>query len=169
VRDRFYDDEKRPTLLARSAEEMANVKRKGNVEEVVRMYLKYHADAIAIETVQLQKGIYNDARELLLRMGCSPTMMPYYPRQEKIAKLRECPLNLFEVGLYFIRPDMKDLEGELSTFPDTKLDSLDAIHIAEQMLTKPPKLERGYFNVINKEEDNSLKMNPKIDYFMILP
>ena len=139
--DRFYDESMRPKIIALTDKDMMNVKRKGSCEEVVRLYLRYNAYGFVLETAGQQMGFYNDTMELFKRLDIIPISMPYVPHLDKITKLRNNPLNYFEQDYYYIRDNMTELKSEIDTFPHSKLDILDSIHLAEQLLFAPNPIE----------------------------
>jgi hypothetical protein len=137
-RDRYYNEaEIRNFILARTPEQLAKVKRIGGVEETARMILKYHADAFVIENAGQQLAWYNDLVALFAKMSIPiPDGLPYHPTDEKKYKLRTGLLNWFSAGMYYLLKTMrfmKVVESQIATFPDSKLDTLDALHNAEKM------------------------------------
>ncbi|MFA4916694.1 MAG: hypothetical protein WC974_08965 [Thermoplasmata archaeon] len=141
LHDRYIDESKAPLTLALNVEEMSNVKRKGSVEEVVRMILKYKADGAVIEVAGQQRAFFNEIKLLLTKLNIFIPVMPYAPSINKVTKLKGELLIYWEAGLYYIRKEMTELKNEVDTFPDSKLDTLDAIHLTEQIRMKPNKVE----------------------------
>jgi hypothetical protein len=143
IRDRYFDESKRPPILANTPEQLQNVKRRGGVEEVVRKILQYHADAWVSENAGQQLAWYNDIKELLerLNLGNIPGL-PYHPTDEKVYKLETGLLNLFAAGYYEINFNMvykKAVENQVESFPENKMDILDALHNAEKIGRIPPQ------------------------------
>jgi len=137
LRDRYYNEEIKPVTLALSKDELLNVKRKGSVEEVVRMVLKYKADGIVIEVAGQQRAFFNEVKLLLDKINIMIPVMPYVPSINKVTKLKGELLIYWEAGMYSIKKEMTVLKNEIDTFPDNKLDTLDAIHLTEQIKMMP--------------------------------
>lgn len=147
ISDTYYDESKAKGWANRVAvtpEETALIERKGNSAEVIRMYLKYHADAIVIETFG-QQGTFFEVTQKKLNNGFHmfPTIMPHNKREgAKEEKLRELPLAYFEAGLYYIREDMVKLQAEIESFSaQSRKDHLDALYLAEQKAFFPQRIE----------------------------
>lgn len=133
--DRFYDDTKRPHTLALTKEELANVRKRGMVQEIVRYIIWYKADFFVVENAGQQLAWYNDIKALLKLVGINITGTPYHPVDEKVYKLRVGLMNHFSAGEYEIREDIpykKVIEHAIKVFPE-ELDIFDALHNAERM------------------------------------
>lgn len=147
IRDRFFDGAVLPKIVATTPEEIKGIRRKGSAEECVRMFLKYKAQGISIETFGQQMTFYNETKQILDQLGLKPTIMPYAGRgpkggstDSKTGRIRQVPLAYFESGKYFIKDDMEEkpeLKSEIETFPYSGLHILDAVHIAEQLVSAP--------------------------------
>lgn len=136
IRDRYYNDDLRPKIIARTREELSNVKRKGGVEETVRKIIEYDANGFVIENAGQQLAWFNDTREILERLNIHIPGLPYHPTDDKDYKLQTGLLNLFAAGLYEIKETMpfcKQVIDQIQTFPDNKKDILDALHNAEKL------------------------------------
>ena len=140
--DRFYDDTKRPATLALSQDELANVRRRGMVQEIVRYIIWYHADFYVVENAGQQLAWWNDIKALLKLVKLTVQGTPYRPVDEKVYKLRVGLMNRFSAGLYEIRsniPYKTKLEHAIKVFPE-ELDIFDALHNCEIMGTIPKAL-----------------------------
>lgn len=142
IHDRFYDDNYKPAngIIALEADEKARIKRRGSVEEVTRMAIKYHADSITVETAGQQGTFFNEIGAMFdrLKISCSRNADTGAGRDSKTDKNRECPLAYFEAGLYYIRESMLALQSEINSFPSARQDRIDAIRIAEKYAIFPP-------------------------------
>lgn len=137
IHDR-YDDESNKKLIALEPKDLAHVVRKGSVEECIRHAIKYHADIINIEVAGQQLTFYNETVELARKLGITATIRPEpAPSLGKIEKLRQLPLIHFENGKYFIRKEHQDLKDDIMSFPDCTYDRLDALYLAEQVISLP--------------------------------
>lgn len=137
IRDRYHDINNRPRILAISPEEMGNVRRKGMVEEIGRKILRYHADGFVVEKSGTQAAWFNDVLEDIVRpLGLSIPGLPYHPTDEKIYKLETGLMNQIAADRYNVFKDIvyKNIFiSQVKSFPDSKLDVLDAIFNAEQL------------------------------------
>lgn len=136
ILDRYYEEQKRPRVLATTPEEMANVSRRGGASEACRKVLQYHADAFVVENAGQQLAWFNDITEILGRLGIAIPGLPYHPKDEKVYKLETGLLNLFAADLYEINSEMAmatAIKTQITTFPENKMDILDALFNAEQM------------------------------------
>lgn len=152
IHDRYYDNITDKPYLAVAPDDLAKIKRKGSVEEMVRMALELHADAIVVETAGQQRTFYNELKDMLETIGKPITVMPYTTQLNKIDKLRQNPLAYFESNLYYLKSDMKGLQSEIVTFPHSRLDTLDAIHNAEILATIPSPLMWNPLGIFNHFE-----------------
>ena len=165
ITDRYYDQSKKPPILAISNEEMANVKRPGLVSEMGRQILRWKADAFVLENAGQQLAWYNDLVEDILRpLGINIPGLPYHPVDEKVYKLETGLMNHISGGKYLIRKDMPFASSavtQINTFPDNKLDIMDTWHNAEKIGRKPEVVK---FNIANQPTQNQA-----LDPFANLP
>ena len=162
IRDRYYVEEKRPAILAITPEDMENVKRVGMVEETVRKILQYRANGFVIENAGQQLAWYNDVKDLLDRLKVSIDGMPYHPKDEKVYKLETGLMNIVSAGRYYIKEDMPYASMETSqitSFPESNLDILDARFNARQMRKIPGQVDINTFGDIKPREDDSAIYN----------
>jgi len=155
INDRYYDDKKVNWDVAVTPEQVAQIERRGSTGEVIRMYLKYNADAIVIETFGQQGTFFNETKKKLNdKLRKFPTIMPFNKREGvKEDKLKELPLAFFEVGLYYIRDDMFKLKNEVGTFsPQSRKDHLDMLYLAEQLAQFPVKMAWNPLGIRTKDE-----------------
>lgn len=154
-RDRYYDMNKKPRILAITPEELVNVKRKGLVEETGRMMLKWNANAWVVEKSGQQLAWYNDIKEEILvplRLDHLPSLPYPAPSQDKDEKLEGCPLNYMAAGYYFFNklcPQSAVAVGQVKSFNSGKKDVLDTLHNAEQMKEFPTDSHLNTFNKIH--------------------
>lgn len=162
IHDRFYDETNRPKLAIKP-EELVLLKRKGSAEEIARMFLKYSADAIVIETAGQQMTFFNETKAIINdHLGLYPSILDYTNPMNKVDKLKQNPLAYFEAGLYYIRENMPDLESEVFSFPSTKLDTLDAVHLSEQLAYFPPPIKYDPTGLSYNKIDDVPKSDHKI-------
>ena len=167
IHDRFAEGH--PELvLAKTPKELATVKRRGNVEEIVRMQLKYHSEGIVIETAQTQSTFFNETRSKLDKLYQHATVLMPVPSKSmsKTDALRELPLGYFEAGLYHLRESMTDLKSVVEAFPDCRKDILDALYLAEQLVSVPIALTYnplGFPNTDKPEVTEEEKFYGEVD------
>ena len=136
IHDRYADGRKR--VLPKTPDDIANLTRRGNVELVCEAVQRYHCNDVVIETFGQQGTFFNEVvSKLNEELFLFPTVMPYTSAMPKIDRDKECPLAYFENGLYYMRPEMGMLRVEVDTFPHSKLDCLDSLHLAEQLAQFP--------------------------------
>lgn len=143
IRDRYHDETKRPAIIALTPDALANVSRKGGVEETVRKVIQYHANAYVIENAGQQLAWFNDVKDLLERLDIRIQGMPYHPNDEKDYKLQTGLLNWFAAGKWELSetmPFLKRVVEQIQTFPDSKKDVLDTLFNAEQVGRIPKKI-----------------------------
>ena len=164
IRDRYYDESKRPSILATTPEELANVRVRGMVEEIVRKAIYYNADMIIIEKAGQQGAWFNDVLELIKRLGIRTKVASYHPKDEKIYKLKTGLMNQFAAGNYEIStklPYLERLIQGIKTFPQ-ELDIFDALHNVEPFIRTPNKLHytpsKGIYEV---REENRRDTHPE--------
>ena len=144
IRDRYYDESKKPAIIATSPEEMANVSKRGMVEEIVRYIIRYSANNFVIENAGQQLAWFNDVQVILRTLGIHIQGTPYHPSDEKTYKLKTGLMNQFAAGTYYINADLpyrNRLIHGIQTFPQ-ELDIFDAIYNGEVMHRHPQPL--GY-------------------------
>ena len=168
-RDRYFESDYRPMngVIALSQDEIIHVRRMGSAELSARMYLKYHADGLTIETAGQQRGFFNDVADIFFKLNMYPQLLDSTPTINKIIKLTNCPLNYFEVGRYHIKKEMNGLENEVNTFPFSKLDRLDSLHLAEQLAQIPHKLTWTPLGLASKflqAKETDIYENPPKDF-----
>lgn len=164
IRDRFYNEEKKPRIIALTPEEMGNVKRKGLVDEIVRHILRYHANAFVLENAGQQLAWYNDVKEILKRLNLDYIPgLPYHPTDEKVYKLETGLMNLIGAGRYYINENMVHKSAavsEITTFPESKLDILDTWHNAEKIGKIPNAARLNVFNEVVEENQEETYIVP---------
>lgn len=145
--------------FALSDTDLKDVYKKGGIEEVCRMVVKYHVDAFCVETASQQRGIFNDIRERLdrttpdflaskKRQGYSLRTVigdTYTPHIDKVQKLSASVMRDFEAGLYTCITDKYEIENIVSMFPSSKLDLLDAVFLADLKLVQPGEETYEFF------------------------
>jgi len=162
IHDRYFNESERK-VLAVDSDDMAKIRRYGNVEWVARFVVKYKPDAVVIEVYGQQLTFYNEVKELLDRIGY--THVPIIPsrgkKDNKVETLRQLPLVFFEKGDYYIKEDMKKLESEIISFPHTKLDILDSLYLAEEYLlyNKPDNIIYNPLGLYDVNENKLKKKN----------
>jgi len=139
INDRFTDINYKPLNgIVALGDEVANIRRKGAVGEMIRMIIKYNAFGVSVETAGQQGTFFQELCAALDKLAISCVKFPYTGGQEKkTEKNKECPLAFFELGLYYIRPEMNKLKSEVDAFPMVKQDRLDALRIGEQLRRFP--------------------------------
>ncbi len=152
-RDRYQDGAVRPPIIAVTDEEMAGLRRKGLVEETVRVILKYNADLWIIERAGQQLAWYNDILDILRRLGVGNAGTTYHPTDEKVYKIRSGLLSKVAAGMYEINKYLlykNRIISALKSFPN-ELDIFDALHNVEPFITLPKDLSVQHGKVISKE------------------
>jgi hypothetical protein len=148
IRDRYYNEEdelriKSTTKLAISIEDLGLIRRRGGVEEAVRHVIRYHSEGLVIENAGQQLAWYEDIRDLLKKVGLRLKLLPFHPTDDKEYKLQVGLLNWFSAARYELLSSMrfiKKVREQVETFPDSKLDILDALHNAEVLGRCPDKI-----------------------------
>ena len=184
IRDRYYEEDKKPAVLALTPEELANVRKRGMVEEIVRYIIRYNADNFVIENAGQQLAWYNDVVALLRQLHIHISGTPYHPSDEKVYKLKTGLMNQFAGGTYYINvnlPHRNRLIQGVQTFPQ-ELDIFDALYNAEKLHRKPKPLDfslsKGVFSTEPAQaEKNNLPdalQNPQkyigeIETYMLMP
>lgn len=146
IHDRFPMDVKKP-VLAIEPEETALIIRRGCVEEIARMYIKYKADSIVVENCGQQGTFVNELRELLNRMGYFPPILPANQTENKVERIKTNLMCFFEAGLCYLRKNMGSAIEEVNSFPHSGLHSLDSFELAERMGKFPPLIEYNPFGI----------------------
>lgn len=154
--DRFFDETKRPAILATTQEELVNVRKRGMVQEIVRFIVWYNADFYVIENAGQQLAWWNDVKDILKRLNRVLQGVPYHPVDEKVYKLRTGLMNRWSNGLYEIKEDVPyrtRIDHAIKVFPE-ELDILDAIHNGEQIgvIPKPLTYSEGTGVTFREEE-----------------
>jgi hypothetical protein len=173
IRDRYRDITLRPKVLALTPEEMGNVRRKGMVEEVGRKILRYHADGFVVEKSGQQSAWFNDIVEDILRpLHISIPGLPYYPKDEKIYKLETGLMNQVAADRYNVFKDIvykNMLMSQVSSFPDSKNDILDALFNAEQLGRVPtqPRFD-STTNRVRQERKSQLTPQKDLEPWMVI-
>lgn len=181
IRDRYYNEEdelriKQTSKLAITQEELRLVRRKGAVEEAVRHVIRYHSQGLVIENAGQQLAWYNDVKDLLKKLRIRIRLLPYHPTDEKEYKLQVGLLNWFSAARYELLANMrfiKKVREQVETFPDSKLDILDALHNAEILGKCPDKISMNVYgdNVFEDEEESILDEidnDPDIEAYVVL-
>lgn len=146
-----YPDDNRIYPFAYTDEELKQVIKRGNCEEIARKVKKYNADAVVIETAGQQKVFFLETKELLYKANLYPTMIEYVPNIDKVSKLKEGLLIFFELGYYYIKKYMEDIIGEVNTFPYSKLDTLDALYLCERGARIPEVVSYNEYPVVKSK------------------
>jgi hypothetical protein len=150
-----YEDRLIPIYpFAVTPADLEGVWKRGGIEEVCRYIVKYDADAFSVETASQQRGIFNDIRDRLDRV--TPDFMaskglkgrslrsvigePFTPHIDKQQKLAASVMKDFECGLFTVLNPRPELRIAVETFPDSKLDILDGLYLADRILTMPNKV-----------------------------
>jgi len=159
-----YEDKIQPIYpFALSPDDLGNVWKRGGIEEVCRYIVKYNADAFCIEIASQQGGIYDDIRtridavtpDFLASKGYpgrslrSTVSSGYSPHVDKVLKLEASVMRDYEAGLVTVINPRPELKNVVETFPDTKLDLLDAQFLADKMLIAPLKIEYDFLERTN--------------------
>jgi hypothetical protein len=137
INDRYYNesDKRKVNVIALTTEELGYIKERGMVQEMARAIIRYKADGFVLENAGQQLAWYNDLDlNIIQPLGIKVDKMWYHPKDEKVYKLETQLLNWFSAGKYYIlndAPNGKVIEAQIKTFPDSKLDILDALHNAE--------------------------------------
>lgn len=160
IRDRYYDEAdelriKATKKLAITPEDLRLIRRRGGVEECVRHILRYHAEAVVIENAGQQLAWYNDIKDLLKKLNLPIKMLPYHPTDDKEYKLQVGLLNWFSASRYELLGSMrwiKKVREQIETFPDSKLDILDALHNAEIIGKCPTKASLNVYGDTRYDE-----------------
>ncbi len=143
-RDRYVDWNKKPKILATTAEELGNVSRLGLVEEIGRHILRFNTEAWVLEKHGQQAAWFNDIKNDILRPLGRDTIpaLPYFSSEDKTLKIQGGLLNQFSAGRYFFNiddPGCKKGVDQVSSFNAySKKDILDALYMSEQMKVFPP-------------------------------
>ena len=164
INDRFIDPLYNPRNgVVALDDEVAEIRRKGSVGEMIRMLIKYSAYGVSVETAGQQGTFFNDLCDKLTRLGLAPVKFPYTGGYEKkTEKNKECPLAYFELGMYYLRPDMAKLKAEVDAFPFAKQDHIDSLRIAEQIRRFPALIK---FNPLGlKQPTDYTPIEPAIIY-----
>jgi len=182
IRDRYYNEEdelriKATSKLAITDEELRLVRRRGGVEECVRHIIKYHSEGIVIENAGQQLAWYNDVKDLLKKLRIRIRMLPFFPKDEKQYKLQVGLLNWFSAARYELLATMrfiKKVREQIETFPDSKLDILDALHNAEMLGKCPDKIGFNVFGDTRYEKKKQTILDEidkakDVEAYMVLP
>lgn len=142
ITDRFDDPNFRPSngAVAISNSDIGHIVRRGMVDEIVRMIIKYNADSFVIENRGQQMAWFNEVTDKLKRLNRNIPGLPYVTKDDKEYKLKAGLMIYFSNGLYRIKRDMRNkdlLKQQIETFPHSKLDILDAVFDSEQMRNFP--------------------------------
>lgn len=143
INDRYKADSPIRPLLAQKPEELKYVYRRGLIESMARKIIQYNADAFVLENAGQQIVWFTGLSDLLMRLGIKCQGMPYHPKEDKEVKLKLGLMPLFSVDLYEFREDIRDLhhaKTEITTFPHSTLDILDALFNSEQIGRVPPQI-----------------------------
>ena len=154
--------------------DLEGVWKRGGIEELCRYIVKYDADAFSIETASQQRGIYNEVRDRLDRV--TPDFMaskglrgrslrsvigePFTPHTDKQQKLAASVMKDFEGGLYTVINPRPELRTAVETFPDSKLDILDALYLADRILVAPIKV---VYNPLVRNLQQKIKDAPEYE------
>jgi hypothetical protein len=170
IHDRYFDEFSEHPILSVTSDDLVKIKRRGSVEELGRMALEFNPDAIDIEAeVGQQWTFYNETAALLKKIGYPKVPIPEKsPSEGKEEKLKQVPLMHFESGIYYLpgkidtvtgkivaRDDVKQLENDITSFPDCPKDRLDSLYLAEQVIQFPreiPYQPLGYPKVDSDKE-----------------
>ena len=164
IHDRFWDESKEPALIALSPNEVANIRRRGSVEEMIRMHLRYQSDGIVVETNATNSTFFNETLDKLKKMGIKPkAMMPYKSTRNKSVANREEVLCFFESGHYHLagvkegavwmpKKQQTILKAEVDAFPHTRQDRLDTLRLIEKLIQYPTKIEYHPLGFVTKQE-----------------
>lgn len=162
-----YEDNITPVYpFAVSENDLSNVWKRGGIEEVCRYIVKYNADAFCVEVASQQGGIYNDIRsridavtpDFLASKGIKGRSLRstigsgYTPHIDKVQKLEASIMRDYEAGLITVVNPRYELKQVVETFPDTKLDILDAQYLADRMLVSPLKIEYNPLETYNPDK-----------------
>lgn len=178
-RDRYYTpaDKSKVKILAITPEEIGLLKAKGMVEEMARQILRFHADGMVIENAGQQLAWYNDLTEILEHLGLMRMdKIWYHPKDEKIYKLESGLMNFISADKYFVlesAPFGQLIIDQVTSFPDSKLDLLDALYNAEQLgqyhLPGTSRItSMGYVEEDKDDEYDAYYSPPEIDEPYIL-
>jgi len=173
IHDRYFDSEHEPTHIAMISDDLVKVKRRGSTEETCRMAMKYHVDAIDIETeVGTQWTFYNEIAAALKKVGFPKVPIPEpSPSEGKEEKLKQIPLMHFESGIYYLpgaydkegkvvtRHDFMPLKNDIDSFPDCSFDRLDSMYLAEQVISFPRKIEFNALGYPKVDPEKELAKN----------
>lgn len=175
INDRFKDDYDFKGVVALKPEEISNIIRIGSADEVTRKFIFYNAMGIAIEVYGQQLTFFNEAQVKINKLGKRPIMLPYNGgAQSKTTRIRQQPLAFFESGLYHIKDDLKEknaLKVEVNTFPYSGLHILDSLHILEQIISPPKRIEYdalGNFLLEEKKKQESFsKVEENVESWIV--
>lgn len=151
-----YEDKLIPIYpFALSNSDLEGVWRRGGIEEVCRTIVRYSADAYRVEIASQQKGIFNEIRDRIDR--CTPDFLAskgftgrslrgvigdvFNPHIDKVVKLQASVMRDFESGSWTSLCNRPELKTAVETFPDTKLDILDALYLADLGLVSPLRID----------------------------
>lgn len=170
IHDRYFDGHYVPDngVVALQLHEMNKIKRKGNVGEIIRMFMKYNADGIVVETAATNSTFFNELVSALDKLHLHPPKMPYPARGagDKTTRNKECPLAYFEAGLYHLPGEWDEvnkkwickipkLEAEIQSFP-SRQDHIDSLHIAEQMASFPARVIYNRIGINLKQPEHRI-------------
>lgn len=162
-----YEEKITPVYpFALSNNDLEYVWKRGGIEEVCRFIVKYNADAYCVEIASQQGGIFDDIRarldavtpDFLASKGYTGRSLRttvgsgYTPHIDKVQKLSASIMRDYEAGIITVINPRPELKNVVETFPDNKLDILDAQFLADRMLIPPNKIEYDPINLQVAEE-----------------
>lgn len=114
----------------------SKLKRKGIVDEVIRIAKRYWVNGSQVETTQAQEHIYTDISRLMRKNNAMHRLYSEKPHTKKEDRDADMLIPDFQSGSAFVNTGLADLVRELGSFPrGSTIDIVDAAYHARRLLT----------------------------------
>jgi len=133
----------------------SRLKRVGMVDEEIRLAKQYHFTSATVETIQLQKAIYDEINRIKVINNAPHNVIPVNPTENKIERDSDTLGPYFQSQAFFINTGMSDLELELGQFPrGATVDIIDAIQMAVMNARPPSEMNfQKEFSTLRKQDE----------------
>lgn len=116
------------------------IRKKGVVDEVLRLAEVYHPDIVVVETISEQAKTYQEINRVARNNDIYLRTKDYKPASNKIERLIHTLIGYYQTGSMIHQPDMNELEYQLEKLGKAKHDDIvDALHMAMMYGKKPIK------------------------------
>lgn len=124
--------------------ERNNIKKRGVVDETLRLAAAYHPTMVAVEVVSEQLKTFQEIRRVAVVNNFPIRLYPYTPRGDKLERITDSLIGYYQTGciIHNFPPPMTELENQLARIGKVAHDDVaDALSIAMSVARTPTPIQ----------------------------